>query len=335
LLPTPTRGKQQDFYFYRSIEYACLTYLDIFRICSDIFKEGNFAVTFILFELRHETSTMTPANGYGAVSYNSTQDIIDHGAQSNEDAPLLSRKPDTQPLFRRFHKHMTADVNPVWSDLLLLICYTITGLLDSSAVFIWGSFVSMQTGNTVYLGLGLVSPTSGTRWIKSGTSIGFFCLGSFTFARFHRYFSPRRRWVLFTSFGAQMLLIIAAAIIVTLDKNKGSDIQWDVLVPLALVAFQSSGQAVTSRALQFNALTSVVLTSIYCDLFSDAGLFVAQNVERNRRVAAPLCLLAGTIMGGAWAHSEVGLAGALWTAVVLKLVVVFAWLGWKAKEDEE
>jgi hypothetical protein len=43
---------------------------------------------------------------------------------------------------------MAADVSKNWADLVLLFCYIITGLLDSSAVFIWGSFVSMQTGES-------------------------------------------------------------------------------------------------------------------------------------------------------------------------------------------
>lgn len=36
------------------------------------------------------------------------------------------------------------EVDPHWGDLLLLFCYIITGVLDSPAVLIWGSFVSMQ-----------------------------------------------------------------------------------------------------------------------------------------------------------------------------------------------
>jgi hypothetical protein len=44
--------------------------------------------------------------------------------------------------------HFAADVSKNWADLVLLFCYIITGLLDSSAVFIWGSFVSMQTGKS-------------------------------------------------------------------------------------------------------------------------------------------------------------------------------------------
>ena len=72
-------------------------------------------------------------------------------------------------------------------------------------------------------------------------------------------------------------------------------------MPISLVAFQSSGQAVVSRALKYTALTSVVLTSIYCDLFSDTELFRVRNAERNRRVAAPVALLGGAFIGGVFA----------------------------------
>jgi hypothetical protein len=111
------------------------------------------------------------------------------------------------------------------------------------------------------------------------------------------------------------------------------DITWNVLVPIALVAFQSCGQAVTSRALKFNALTSVVLTSIYCDLFSDAELFAMHNVERNRRTGAPVFLLIGAILGGSLAHSAIGTAGVLWIAAGLKFLVVISWFFWPASED--
>lgn len=131
-----------------------------------------------------------------------------------------------------------------------------------------------------------------------------------------------------------MLLIVLAALIVTLGNHSSEGLHWQVLVPLAAVAFQSSGQAVSSRALQYAGLTSVVLTSNYCDLFSDAKLFAVSNVERNRRVAAPLLLLFGACLGGVWAHTSIGLAGALWTAVVLKTIAIVAWVFWKAEEED-
>jgi len=259
--------------------------------------------------------------------------LINNGARSvDEEQPLLGRKRASTSVWAQYRKRLMVDIRRDWADIVLLFCYLITGLLDSSSISIWGSFVSMQTGNTVYLGLGLAAPSESTRWIKSGMSLGFFCIGSFFFSRFHRFFSPKHRWVLCVSFATQMALTVAAAVIVALRPPTKDDheLRWDVLLPIALVAFQSCGQAVCSRALKFNSLTSVVLTSIYCDLFSDADLFAVNNVERNRRMAAPILLLLGAILGGFFAHSSVGIAGALWTAAFLKLTIVITWFFWPA-----
>lgn len=141
--------------------------------------------------------------------------------------------------------------------------------------------------------------------------------------------------MLIASYSFQLFFIVVAALIVTFGEEKKEGIGYQVLVPIAVVAFQSSGQAVTSRALQYAGLTSVVLTSNYCDLFSDPNLFKLSNVERNRRIAAPVLLLVGAMLGGVWAHTSVGLAGALWTAVALKAVAVIAWVFWKGEEDAE
>jgi uncharacterized membrane protein YoaK (UPF0700 family) len=251
---------------------------------------------------------------------------------NGEQQPLLGGRRSKST----WRKSLMVDVSRERADLILMVCYVITGLLDSASISSWGSFVSMQTGNTVYFGLGLAAPHESTRWIKSGTSLAFFCVGSVLFSSFHRYFSPKRRWVLCVSFTVQTLLIVAAAVIVTFgpkSANPKDSIGWTELVPIALVAFQSCGQAVTSRALKYNALTSVVLTSIYCDLFSDANLLATHNVERNQRVGAPVCLLFGAVMGGLLAHSELGTAGTLWIAAALKLVVVIVWLLWPSQEE--
>jgi uncharacterized membrane protein YoaK (UPF0700 family) len=256
-----------------------------------------------------------------------------------EHAPLLGvPKRNQTTISRCLQLHMTKDINTQHGDLILLVCYAVTGLLDSSSISIWSSFVSMQTGNTVYLGLGLANPHGGTRWIKAAVSLGFFCLGSFVFAWYHRTFSPRKRWVMVSSHLMQTTLTILAAVIVMRDTNEpsGNEVRWEVLVPIALVAFQAAGQAVTSRVLNFNALTSVVLTSIYCDLFSDANFFarITQNVERNRRAAAPISLLVGVLGGALWAKSAFGMAGALWTAAGLKALIVLAWLLWRSERNE-
>ncbi|KAI0406806.1 hypothetical protein F4802DRAFT_76921 [Xylaria palmicola] len=271
------------------------------------------------------------SNGYGTAANGPGRGASVPG---DEEQPLLGGGGRSAKLGWR--KAMTVDVSRDWADLVLLVCYIITGLLDSASISTWGSFVSMQTGNTVYFGLGIAAPRESTRWIKSATSMGFFCIGSVFFSTFHRHFSPTRRWVLCASFALQTALIAVAAAILTFgpaSADPKESIGWPELVPIALVAFQSCGQAVTSRALKYNALTSVVLTSIYCDLFSDANLLATHNVERNQRIAAPLLLLGGAILGGFLAHSSVGCAAALWVATALKLAVVVCWLFWPARPE--
>jgi hypothetical protein len=302
---------------------------------------------------------MAPSNGYGTLidSAATASDRLRAHESTDQEEPLLG----SQRQKLRWYQNMMDNVHRDWADLVLLTCYIITGLLDSASISTWGSFVSMQTGlfqlitfqrivgifshpmltgtlpgNTVYIGLGLTAPNESNRWIKSGVSLVSFCVGSFFFSRFHRYFMPRRRWVLCASFLAQMVFIIVAAAILTWGPKSSGDreeISWNVLVPIALVAFQGCGQAVTSRALKYNALTSVVLTSIYCDLFSDAELFAVHNVERNRRAGAPALLLFGAIIGGLLARSPIGTAGVLWIAAGLKLCVVLTWYFWRAAED--
>lgn len=163
-------------------------------------------------------------------------------------------------------------------------------------------------------------------------------MGSFVFARYHRFFSPKKRWVIVSSYIIQLSMVTGAAVMVTVGPSttpKDPITVW-VLVPIALVAFQSAGQAVISRVLKYNSLTSVVLTSLYCDLASDEKLFapLKDNAERNRRILAPTLLIIGAMFGGLWAHSEIGVAGALWTAVVLKFFVVVAWCFWAPEKEQ-
>ena len=107
---------------------------------------------------------------------------------------------------------------------------------------------------------------------------------------------------------------------------------WIDLIPISLLSFQAAGKIVASRVLQYNALPTVVLTTIYNDLMADpsllsAGLF--DNVVRNRRLAAIVLYFGGAVSGGAFARSPAGFAGTLFTAAAIKFVIVLAWLLWR------
>jgi hypothetical protein len=81
--------------------------------------------------------SMAPPNGYGTVNGSASTTASCGG---DEEQPLLHK--------RGWRVKMTTDVHRDWADLVLLLCYIITGMLDSSAISTWGSFVSMQTGMT-------------------------------------------------------------------------------------------------------------------------------------------------------------------------------------------
>lgn len=113
---------------------------------------------------------------------------------------------------------------------------------------------------------------------------------------------------------------------------------YTVYILIALLAFQSSGQIILSRSLGINEVPSVVVTSLYCDLFSDPKLLampLGVNVKRNRRILAVIFLVAGGILGGWLQRTSAGMSGALWLAASMKFVMGLAWLAWKSERASE
>jgi Protein of unknown function (DUF1275) len=117
----------------------------------------------------------------------------------------------------------------------------------------------------------------------------------------------------------------------------GSTVSFIELVPLALLAFQSGGQIVTSRLLGFNEVPTTVLTSVYCDLASDPKFLapLKKNVKRNRRLGAILTFLIGGIAGGWLSRSSAGMSSALWLGGTIKIAIAVSWSAWKAKSTVE
>lgn len=203
--------------------------------------------------------------------------------------------------------------------------------------------------------------TPSLAWTKSLTAILSFLLGAGLISAFHRHFGARKRWVLAASFVFQTLVTVAAAMLVSHSRTSESpakpgepsssasassllgvpdDIGFPTLdlVPIGLFSFQAAGKVVASRVLGLNALPAVVLTTLYNDLASDPALFTAGlggNVQRNRRVGGLVSYVFGSLIGGAFARSSVGFAGALWFTVGLKACIVGAWLLWREEKKEE
>jgi len=148
-----------------------------------------------------------------------------------------------------------------------------------------------------------------------------------------------RRSTVVLSFLFQAILTLTSAALVQarVVPNNAGDLLPDnliVLLPLALLALQSAGQIIVSRILGYGEVTSVVLTSAYCDLLFDQKVLTAplrENVKRNRRVASMVMMLTGAIAGGFLTRDD-NIASALWIAGVIKVLIAITWMFWKGKE---
>jgi len=248
-----------------------------------------------------------------------------------------------QNRWRNSLQYLRTDISLDHADVPVIACCFVSGLCDSSAYNAWTCFVSMQTGNTIFLALGASGQpvTHPYGWLKSLISIIFFLLGCVFFAS-TRHIDPHRRATLSGSFFIQGLCIFIAAALVQagvvpepIGTMTDDGIRFIELIPLAFLAFQSGGQIVTSRLLGFNEVPTTVLTSVYCDLVSDAKIFAKNNVKRNRRAAAVITLLVGGICGGWLSRSNAGMSTALWLAGGVKIIIAISWSFWKGKSNLE
>lgn len=111
---------------------------------------------------------------------------------------------------------------------------------------------------------------------------------------------------------------------------------WDLL-PITLLSFQASGKVVASRVLQQSQLPTIVISVLYTDLVSDPSFFsggLLGNASRNRRVGGVVFYFAGAVLGGVFASSRFGFAGALWVAACVKAGIMMAWVVWRERGED-
>lgn len=181
-------------------------------------------------------------------------------------------------------------------------------------------------------------------------SIFWFWIGAFVNTRIanSKYTpAPTARITLMVSYTIQALAVYVAAALVEAGFVYGSgstykvhdEVDFKQFLPLALLAIQFGAQISTSRMLGVSEVPTTVLTSVYTDIAMDPGLVMGwgANPKRNNRILSIICMLCGGIAGGWISRSHVGLAGTLWVAGSIKLVVAILWtvLGAKIGKGEE
>ncbi|KAI7784876.1 hypothetical protein LA080_008907 [Diaporthe eres] len=184
---------------------------------------------------------------------------------------------------RRLRAHVARPVDLAHCDIPAVLCCLASGLCDASAFAAWGCFVSMQTGNSVFLCLGASQLPAGGEpygWAKSLISIAAFVAGSLCWAQASRRAGPTRRATLAGSFAVQVTFTAVAAALVqagvvpsSITSSSGSSgssapgerdsQEFLERVPVALLAFQSAGQLSTAQLVGVGEVPTVVLTSVY------------------------------------------------------------------------
>ncbi|KAG6362469.1 hypothetical protein INS49_010699 [Diaporthe citri] len=211
--------------------------------------------------------------------------------------------------------------------------------------------LTCHPGNTIFLALGTANLPFGaeTLWLRALVSIVCFWAGCFFFSQSRRV-GPKGKATLAGSFFIQSAFILIAAAVsqggvvpafgmkslgtaAARGRLASYETESMTLLPVALLAFQFGGQIVTSRVLGFNEVPTNVLTSLYCDLFSDPLIIapIGKNVKRNRRVVAVLLMVAGGIIGAWLQKSKAGMPAALWIGGAIKMVIAVCWLAWRSK----
>ncbi|KAL4923499.1 YoaK family protein [Aspergillus undulatus] len=241
-------------------------------------------------------------------------------------------------------RHMKTNIDPRYTDIFLVLCGFVGGLVDGLSFNAWGSFSSMQTGNTVFIALGVSGQPAypAYLWAKSLIAVTVFILGNVLFIQVGRALGARRRSTLILSFGVQTAAIFVAAMLVQLGvvdpkpEDPRAPIQWMQVLPISLLAFQAAGQIVASRVLEFDELPTVVLTTLLCDLLVDPNLGAAlkDNPKRNRRVGGFLALFLGAMTAGGLSKVT-EMAASLWFAMGIKLVITVSWFVWKGERSRK
>ncbi|OQE25332.1 hypothetical protein PENSTE_c006G07641 [Penicillium steckii] len=235
--------------------------------------------------------------------------------------------------------YFLVELNPRRADIILIVCGFVGGLVDGLSFNAWGSFSSMQTGNTVFIALGVSGQPEypAYLWAKSLIALTVFLLSNVFFIHLSRALNPLRRSTLIISFGLQTAAIIVAASVVQAGivspkpEDPRAPIEWMQILPITLLAFQAAGQICASRLLAFDEIPTVVLTTLLCDLLVDTKLYTrpwSSNPKRNRRIAAFLALFTGAMTAGGLSKTT-SMASSLWLAVALKGAITLSWFVWK------
>lgn len=208
----------------------------------------------------------------------------------------------------------------VFLEIELLLLAFSTGLQDATTYPNYLCFASNQTGNTVFLAIGVsgIAPGQVFSFKNISVSLALFILGGWIMGQIGNLVGSRRRfWLLISNLLQTVMVLAAAAIQYWLPIHISDPHAWAVL---SLLAFSSGGQVAMARGVKITEITTAMATAAYIDVLVDPKLLARHNRSRNRRIIF-LINLAGGSFAGAYIHKATTSAFALLISALIKLGV--------------
>ncbi|KAI0777491.1 hypothetical protein BD413DRAFT_466868 [Trametes elegans] len=241
-------------------------------------------------------------------------------------------------------KHWMTDVDPAQSTFPLAAYCFMTGFIDSvsfTAIFVWCGF---QTGNSVQLALALARLFSGPPGQRDTsfhladqqalTSVLTF-IGGASLGRIGDRMGPKTRAWLFLGTMIQALFTMAAALTAwksgqaSVAEVRG-DPAWTNALTFVAIAFMSASlglQGIMGKRVNTQFATTIVLTTVWCELMADPKLFNFRQrvITRDHKFIAIFALFLGGFVGRAIIDA-VGAASTLGVGTGMRVAIAVWWL---------
>jgi uncharacterized membrane protein YoaK (UPF0700 family) len=224
---------------------------------------------------------------------------------------------------RRFLEFLRQDI----AEELLLECQLIAltfsvGINDSATYADLHTFVSNQTGNTIFLAVGALGISQKLVNLDHvGFGLGGFFAGAAISGQLANHFGAKKRfWLIFTNFFQTICIYASAGL---RHWYVGEDTDPRSYGVIFLLSFGAGLQVSMARAIGIPEYPTGMITSSYIDFFNDPYLLHLHNRKRNRRVGAVGGLLVGAFIGAVGLRYE-GPAFSQLLAALVKTLVTFS-----------
>ncbi|KAL5476883.1 hypothetical protein ACEPAI_3069 [Sanghuangporus weigelae] len=248
-----------------------------------------------------------------------------------------------------WREYLMQNVDPLQSTSPLASFCFMTGFIDAisfSAVFVWCGF---QTGNTVQLALAiarLFSPGNTDFSFQMADRQALVSLltflGGASLGRIGDKLGSNTRLWLFLGTFIQALFTMGAAVTVwqggqgSIAGHRGEP-AWTNALSFVALGFASASiglQGIMGKRVNSQFATTVVLTTVWCELLADPKLFRKGFViTRDHKFLAVFALFLGGFVGRA-ILDQVGSAGAFGVGTGIRVLIALGWLFVPAKKEK-